>query len=43
MARDKKARAGAPRFVVLQSLGVAVTRNVDLVLAEACFREIGAS
>ena len=27
MARDKKVRAGLPRFVVLQRLGEAVTRD----------------
>jgi 3-dehydroquinate synthetase len=44
MLRDKKVRAGAPRFIVLQQLGVAATRDdVSLALAEACFREVGAS
>lgn len=43
MARDKKARAGKLRFVVLKSLGEAVTRDdVPLALAEECFREVGA-
>jgi len=43
MARDKKVRAGKLRFVVVKSLGEAVTRDdVDPVLAEACFREVGA-
>jgi 3-dehydroquinate synthase len=43
MARDKKVRAGALRFVVLKSLGAAVTQGgVDPVLAEESFREVGA-
>lgn len=43
MARDKKVRAGLPRFVVLRSIGEAVTQDdVPLAQAEACFREIGA-
>ena len=43
MARDKKVRAGALRFVVLNGLGNAVTRGgVDPLMAEACFREVGA-
>ena len=43
MARDKKARAGRLRFVVLKSLGEAITRDqVDVALAEAAFREVGA-
>lgn len=44
MARDKKVRAGLPRFVVLQKLGVAVTRSEGITPAqvEACFREVGA-
>jgi len=43
MARDKKVRAGRLRFVVLKALGKAVTRDdVDLALAEGCFREVGA-
>jgi 3-dehydroquinate synthase len=43
MARDKKARAGLPRFVVLKKIGNAVTHdNVPPALVEACFREIGA-
>lgn len=42
-ARDKKVRAGALRFVVLRSLGVAATQGgIDPALAEACFREVGA-
>jgi 3-dehydroquinate synthase len=43
MARDKKVRAGALRFVVLKSPGVAETQGgVDPALAEASFREVGA-
>jgi 3-dehydroquinate synthase len=43
MARDKKVRAGKLRFVVLKSLGEAVTRDdVPPAMAEACFREVGA-
>ncbi len=44
MARDKKVRAGLPRFVVLQKLGVAVTRSEGITPAhvEACFRAVGA-
>jgi 3-dehydroquinate synthase len=43
MARDKKVRAGRLRFVVLKSIGVAITRDqVDAALAEAAFREVGA-
>ena len=43
MARDKKVRAGALRFVVLKSLGVAATQGgVDPALAEESFREVGA-
>ncbi|MFA5264229.1 MAG: 3-dehydroquinate synthase [Opitutaceae bacterium] len=43
MARDKKVRAGTLRFVVLQRVGEAVTRdNVAPALAEASFREVGA-
>ncbi len=43
MARDKKVRVGQLRFVVLQLLGQAVTRDsVDSALAAACFREVGA-
>lgn len=42
-ARDKKVRAGALRFVVLRRLGEAATQGgIDPVLAEACFREVGA-
>lgn len=44
MARDKKVRAGLPRFVVLEKLGGAATHDrVPLALAEACFREVGAT
>lgn len=44
MARDKKVRAGALRFVVLKSIGHAVIQGgIDPVLAEACFREVGAT
>jgi len=43
-ARDKKVRAGLPRFVVLKALGRAVTVDgVDRALAETCFREVGAA
>jgi 3-dehydroquinate synthase len=42
MARDKKVRAGAPRFVVLKAIGCAATQAVEPALAETCFREIGA-
>lgn len=43
MARDKKVRAGLPRFVVLKKLGEAATQDdVPVALAEACFREVGA-
>ncbi len=43
MGRDKKVRGGAPRFVVMNRLGDAATRDdVPLALAEACFREVGA-
>ena len=43
VARDKKVRAGLPRFVVLHALGRAVTQDgIELSLAEACFRNIGA-
>lgn len=44
MARDKKVRAGLPRFIVLRKLGVAATQdNVDPALVAAAFREVGAS
>jgi 3-dehydroquinate synthase len=43
MARDKKVRAGALRFVVLKSPGTAVTLGgVDPELAGQSFREVGA-
>lgn len=44
MARDKKARAGGLRFVVLKALGEAATQgDIDPALAEAAFREVGAA
>jgi 3-dehydroquinate synthetase len=44
MLRDKKVRAGAPRFIVLQRLGTAATKDdVPLALAETCFRDVGAA
>jgi 3-dehydroquinate synthase len=44
MARDKKVRAGALRFVVLRRLGEAATQGgVDPGLAAAAFREVGAA
>ncbi len=44
MGRDKKVRAGGLRFVVLKTPGEAVTQgDVPLALAEASFREVGAS
>ena len=43
MARDKKVRAGLPRFVVLKSLGEAATLGgIEPGLVEASFREVGA-
>ena len=43
MARDKKVRAGVPRFVVLKKIGMAVTEEgVAPELVEASFREVGA-
>lgn len=43
MGRDKKVRAGLPRFVVLRRLGEAITHNaVPPAFAEASFREVGA-
>jgi 3-dehydroquinate synthetase len=43
MARDKKVRAGLPRFVVLTSLGEAFTRDgLDSAMIEAVWREVGA-
>jgi 3-dehydroquinate synthase len=42
--RDKKVRGGRPRFVVLNRIGEAVTRDeVEPALAEACFRAVGAA
>jgi 3-dehydroquinate synthase len=44
MVRDKKVRAGLPRFVVLQRLGEAVTRDgVAPETVEAVWREVGAT
>lgn len=44
MGRDKKARPGAPRFVVLAEAGVAVTRDdVPPALVEAACRAVGAA
>lgn len=44
MSRDKKVRAGLPRFVVLKKIGIAITRDgVDQKLAEESFAEVGAS
>jgi len=43
MARDKKVRAGLPRFVVLKSLGEAGTLGgIEPASVEASFREVGA-
>jgi 3-dehydroquinate synthase len=43
MARDKKVRSGALRFVVLKKLGEAMTEGgVDARLAEEAFGEVGA-
>ncbi|MFM1851895.1 MAG: 3-dehydroquinate synthase [Verrucomicrobiota bacterium] len=43
VARDKKVRAGLPRFVVMTALGEAATREgIDSAMAEACFSAIGA-
>lgn len=43
MARDKKVRAGMPRFVMLKKIGEAATADdVPPSLAEAAFREVGA-
>jgi len=42
MARDKKARAGSPRFVLLRSLGEAVVRaGVPSMEVESVWREVG--
>jgi 3-dehydroquinate synthase len=44
MTRDKKARAGGLRFVVLKRLGEAATQGgISPELVEASFREVGAS
>jgi 3-dehydroquinate synthase len=44
VARDKKVRAGLPRFVVLKKIGEAATQDgVTASLAEACFRAVGAA
>jgi 3-dehydroquinate synthase len=44
MGRDKKVRAGLPRFVVLKELGEAATSDiVSLDQARTSFREVGAS
>lgn len=44
MARDKKVRAGALRFVVLRRLGEAATQgDIAPDLAAAAFREVGAA
>lgn len=44
MAKDKKVRAGALRFVVLHRLGESATQGgIDPKLAEACFRDLGAA
>jgi len=43
VSRDKKVRAGRPRFVVLPQIGRAVTQDaIDPALAIACFRAVGA-
>ncbi|MDB6093043.1 MAG: aroB [Verrucomicrobia bacterium] len=44
VARDKKVRAGLPRFVVLEKIGAAATRHEGITgsMVEACFREAGA-
>ncbi len=44
MARDKKARAGVPRFILLKSLGEAVVRtDIAAAAVESAWREVGAS
>jgi len=44
VARDKKVRAGLPRFVVVDRIGAAATREgVTAELAEECFRAVGAA
>lgn len=44
MARDKKVRAGLPRFVVLEKIGQATTRSdgITPAMVTECFREVGA-
>ena len=43
MARDKKVRAGLPRFVVLKAVGTAGTQSgIDAASVEAVWREVGA-
>lgn len=43
VARDKKVRAGLPRFVVMTAIGTTVTKSdVEPAMAETCFREVGA-
>lgn len=43
MARDKKVRAGLPRFVVLKALGDSATQGgIAPAFVEAAFREVGA-
>ena len=42
MARDKKARAGSLRFIVLKALGdAAVAADVPPAQVEAVWREVG--
>jgi len=44
VASDKKVRGGLPRFVVMEKIGRAVTRDdVSPAWAEACFRAVGAA
>ena len=45
IARDKKIRAGLPRFVVLNQIGEAITRQdgITPALIGACLREVGAT
>ncbi len=44
MARDKKVRAGALRFVLMKRLGEAITAgDIPVALAEESFREVGAA
>jgi 3-dehydroquinate synthase len=44
MSRDKKVRAGMPRFVVLKTLGDSATQSgVDPAFVEAVWREVGAN